>query len=820
MTKRKIMIGNKLFFNSYRVILIMIMAPMFSFGQLTQTIRGKVVDSESKIPLIGVNVLVQNTDPNKGAVTDEKGNFRIADVSIGRHSIRFTYISYKENVLHDIIVNSGKEVVLDVEMEESATSLAEVVIRSKRAGEAANDMAVISSREFSVQETQKYAGSRGEPARMARNYAGVVASDDGRNDIVVRGNTPLGVLWRLDGVNIPNPNHFAIPGTGGGPVTILNNKFLGNSDFFTGAFPAEYANGIAGVFDLKMRSGNNEHFEGSAQLGLLGTELMLEGPISKAKGSSFLVMYRYSTLAMFKSLGIDLGTDSDPTYQDGAFKMNFPLRHGGNIALFGMGGYSEIPILVSEQTDTIETELYGDNDRDQYFGSRTGVVGLSYTKPLNKNTFIKAVVSASHQRVHANHDKIVRHVEGSKFVITDTVPILGYVFRDNKYSAYFSLTKKLNRQLSMKAGLNYDLYDLYYIDTVRVTFLNETSTELDSFTPWRLRWNSSGNPMLIQPYVQFKYDVNDNLVLTGGLSSMIFTMNKNSISPIEPRVGASYHYNKRNKINLGIGLHSQTLAPYLYYYDKNDSYSKTLNPYNTDLGLLKSLHIVLGYENFSTEGIRFKAETYYQYLFNLPVKEVPSAYSLLNSGGGFSRFFPDKLISDGTGYNLGLDLTIEKSFSRGYYFMVTESMYTAKYKGSDGIVRNSTFNGRFVFNFLGGKEFKFNQKNALNLGIKITTAGGQRHGLLDYEASNLEQDILYLDKDYNKFQFKDYFRTDLKIAYTKNTKKLTHEFAIDISNLFDTKNILGYTFAAGTANPIHEEYQLGRLPIFYYKLDF
>ncbi|MEZ4906095.1 MAG: TonB-dependent receptor [Saprospiraceae bacterium] len=801
-------------------VVFVVFGYMAGFSQITQTIRGKVVDVDSRIPLIGVNVVVMNTDPLKGAITDINGNYKITGVPLGRYSVKYSYISYKEKVLNDIVVNSGKEVILDVDLQESVTDLAEVVITSKRAGEASNEMAVISSREFSVQETQKYAGSRGEPARMARNYAGVVSSDDSRNDIVVRGNTPLGVLWRLEGINIPNPNHFAIPGTGGGPVTILNNKFLANSDFFTAAFPAEYANGIAGVFDLKMRNGNNENFEGSAQFGFLGTELMLEGPISKKKGASFLVMYRYSTLSIMSKLGIDLGTNSRPTYQDGAFRFNFPLKHGGNIAFFGIGGYSDIPILVSNQTDTLATELYGDNDSDQYFGSTMGVVGLSYTKPLNKSTFIKTVVSASHQRIHANHDKIVRHVEGSQFVVTDTIPIMGYVFRDNKYSAYFSLTKKVNRHLSFKAGLNLDLYDLHYIDSVRVTFLNETSTALDSVTPWRLRWNSDNNPMLIQPYVQFKYNASDKMIITGGLTSTFFTISKNAISPIEPRLGISYRFKNGHKLNFGTGLHSQTLAPYLYYFDKNDSYSSTLTPYNLDLGLLKSYHVVLGYEHLSPEGVRFKVETYYQYLFNLPIKEESSAYSLLNSGSGFSRFFPDKLVSEGTGRNYGLDLTLEKSFSRGYYFMVTESLYDAKYRGSDGVLRNSTFNGRFVFNFMGGKEFKFGQRRTLNLGIKVTTAGGQRYGILDYEASNKEQDIIYLDYDYNEFQFKDYFRTDLKIAYKLNTYKLTHEFGIDISNLFDTKNVLSYTFSTGTTDPIHQEYQIGRLPIFYYKLDF
>jgi len=811
-----------------RNALLSIVFLIFGFGifqqtnaQITQTIRGTVVDAEAHFPLIGVNVVVLNSDPLIGAVSDTKGKYRLKNVPLGRHSLKFSYIGYKDVILNDIITTSGKEVILNVKMEEAVTKLKEVVIVGKKSGEASNEMAVLSAREFSVQETEKYAGSRGEPARMARSYAGVLASDDSRNDIVIRGNTPLGVLWRLEGINIPNPNHFAIPGTGGGPVTILNNKFLSNSDFFTGAFPAEYANGIAGVFDLKMRNGNNEKYEGSAQFGFLGTELMAEGPLNKKKGSSFLMMYRYSTVSIFNALGINIGTDSKPTYQDGAFRFNFPFKKGGNLAIFGVGGTSFVPILKSEQRDTSETELYGDNDRDQYFGSNMGVIGVSYTKSINRRSFFKLVISASHQRVDADHDKVVRHIDPEMkiFVVDTLIKILDYTFRDNKYSAYFSLNKKINKKLSYKTGLNYDLFDSKYIDSVRVVTLNNEG-ELDSITPWRIRWNGGDHPMLIQPYFQFKYKANDKFTLTGGISSMLYTLNKNSFSPAEPRLGVSYQVDRKQKLNFALGLHSQILAPYLYYFDKNDEYKRELNSYNKDLKLFKSLHFVAGYERFLGKNIRLKIETYYQYLYDLPIEKTPSAYSLLNSGTGFSRFFPDTLASKGTGRNYGVDFTVERSFNNGYFFMFSGSLFDAKYKGSDDTLRNSSFNGRYATNFLFGKEFKIGNRQTLNIGTKIAWTGGQRHGIIDRVKSDAEQDIVYLNAHYNEYQFKKYFRTDLKIAYKINTKKFTHEIAIDIANLFDTKNILRYSYSQGRENPIVEEKQLGRLPIFYYRFDF
>ena len=269
---------------------------------LTQTVRGTVVDVDSKYPLPGAMVRVGD----QTVQTDEYGQFTLRNVPIGRQTVVVNMFGY-ESRNQAIELNSAKEAVLQFGLLESSVSLEEVSVTATASGQAKNEMATVSARQFSVEETNLYAGSRGEPARMATNFVGVQGSDDQRNDLVVRGNTPSGVLYRMEGINIPNPNHFSIPGTGGGPVTILNNKFLANSDFFTGAWPAEYGNAIAGVFDLQMRDGNNQKFEGSAQLGLLGTELMLEGPLGKgAKAPSFLAVYRYSTLSLFQSLNINL----------------------------------------------------------------------------------------------------------------------------------------------------------------------------------------------------------------------------------------------------------------------------------------------------------------------------------------------------------------------------------------------------------------------------------------------------------------------------------------------------------------------------------
>ena len=787
-----------------------------------QSIRGIVVDKESQFPLIGVNViLVNDSDGMVGTVTDFDGSFRLESVPLGRQGIRFSYLGYEEVFLQDIVVDAGKETILNIEMEEALVAIEEIVVTARRNGEVANEMATVSAREFSVQETNRYAGSRGEPARMASNYAGVQGADDSRNDVVIRGNSPAGVLWRLDGINIPNPNHFSIPGTGGGSVTILNNKFLRNSDFYTGAFPAEFANGIAGVFDLKMRNGNNENYEYSAQLGFLGTELMAEGPLSKEAKSSFLATYRYSSLQLFQGLGIDVGTTAIPKYQDASFRLNFPRANGGNVAIFGIGGNSNIDILISEEeAPSTETLIYGSNDRDQYFGSRMGTVGATYSQPLNAETFIKFTIAASHSSINAEHDYIDRSVVDGKFQVDNKIPVLDYVFTENKYSAYANYNKKLSKKGSLKLGVNLDVFAFDFDDMGRSVFLSPQDSL--SIGDWRQRWLAKESVLLVQAYGQYKHRFNEKLSGVVGLSSLYFGMNDISFSPVEPRLGLSYQLDEKQKFGLGMGLHSQIQSPYLYYYGTNSDAQGNPIAINKDkIGLIKSMHIVGSYDRSLGTTSRLKAEAYYQYLYDLPVDAAGSSFSLINGGSGFTRLFPEELTAGGNGRNYGVELTLERFFSQGYYFLVTGSLFDAKYRTLENVWRNTSFNGKYAFNGLVAKEWVFNNKSSLNLGTKLTFVGGGWQGIVDEEASIAEQEVIWLDESVNTVRSQAYFRNDVKLAYKINTKKLTHEFAIDVVNTLNTQNILKKTYSPDhPEGPVVDEYQLGRLPLFYYRIDF
>ncbi len=791
-------------------------------GLHAQTVRGVVADADSRATLPGATVVVLGSDPLVGTTTDMDGRFVLNEVPLGRAAIQVRMVGYEEQVLPGLVITTGKENVIEVLLQGALTELKEVVVEGgPPPGEVRNEMALISARQFSVEETDRYAGSRGDPGRMASNFAGVQGADDSRNDIVVRGNSPMGVLWRFEGVNIPNPNHFAIPGTGGGPVTILNNKYLANSDFFTGAFPAEFGNATAGVFDLRMRNGNAEKHEFAAQFGFLGTELMAEGPLSKAKRSSYLISYRYSTLRLFGFMGIQIGTDAIPQYQDAAFRFNLPYKKGA-VALWGIGGTSRIDITISDQEKPDTTTLiYGDNDRDQYFRSRMGTAGLTWTHTLNERTYVKATAALSGQVVSPHHDYVYRHVDDGRFVVDSLPPLLRYRFSENKAMLYVHGNRKLGRRTNLRVGVNAEQQWNSYQDSARALVGATEVGVPNTLAPWRVRWDAQVSVVQLQPYVQVRHRFNENWSATLGLNSLYSTINTNSVSPLEPRAGLSFAPDTRQRISAGYGLHSQFQPGYLLFYGAT-SVGSDPHEQNTGIGPTRSHHWVLGYDRSLGQRLRMKVETYYQWLFDIPVSVAPSSFSLVNTGAGFERFFPDSLQNTGNGYNQGVELTLEHAFTKGWYALFTGSLFDAKYRGSDGVWRNTSFNGKHAFNLVLAREITTQKKSVISIGTKFTYAGGRWYGPVDRDASAAAQQVVYVDSEVNTRQFRPYFRADLKLGYRWNRPKVLHEVGLDLVNVTGQQNILTLSYAPDhpSGEPIREEYQLGFLPLFWYKVEF
>jgi hypothetical protein len=776
---------------------------------ITQTVRGVLTDKLTKTPIPGANVVILNTNPLIGTTTDELGRFKIDNVEIGRISLKITFVGYLDVTLTNVNLQSGKELVLNIEMEEQVIMGEEVVIKAKvNKSDALNKLSMVSARGFTVEETERYAGSRNDVARMASNYAGVTGNDDSRNDIIIRGNSPVGLLWRLDGVDIPNPNHFGATGTTGGPVSMLNNTLLDNSDFFTGAFPAEYGNAVAGVFDLKMRNGNNEKYEFLGQVGFNGFELGAEGPISKSKGSSFLVNYRYSTLGLMGKMGMDLGTaGAIPYYQDLSFKINLPRTAIGAISIFGLAGNSDIKLWDSKK-DTASTKLdfYGGEGYDLTNGSDMGVTGINHTYMISDKTYIKSSVAVMGHLFTVVIDSINPDTK-IKF------PSYRQRFVDEKIMISSFINHKFNNRHSLKAGIEVNDILFDYVDSVYIK-------DRGSFIPIR---NTNGSAWLFQPYAQWQFKANNNVTLNAGLHSMYFALNKTS--SVEPRLGIKWKTGNRTTLSLAYGLHSQ-IAPLPIYFNLAELPGGTFVQSNKNLDLTQSHHFVLGVDYKLNDQTRIKAEAYYQNIQKAGVNAVDkSSYSILNEGANFGIATPDYMNNTGTGRNYGVELTFEHFLNQGFYYLVTTSIFDSKYKGSDNIEHNTAFNNNMIVNGLIGKEFTFGSKSgkskkSLSIDIKTTYSGGKR--ATEWSAQLLPsgqyKQMFNNDKAYD-IKLKDYFRTDFRIGFKLNKFGMTEEWAIEITNLFNNQNIYGEKFNTKTGTGSYT-YQAGFMMIPQFRIIF
>lgn len=766
--------------------------------QLTQTIKGRVLDKITEEGLPGASVLVENSDPLLGSAADIDGYFKIENVPVGRVTLKVNYLGYEPILMPNLVVGSAKELILEIKMEESINQMTQVVVEAEKSkARAQNDMAFVSARSFSVEETQRFAGSWQDPARAAAAYAGVSGGSDERNDIIIRGNSPTALLWRLEGINIPNPNHLSFFGSTGGPVSILNNNVLANSDFFTGAFPAEYGNATGGVFDLNLRRGNYDKREYYAQIGLNGLELGIEGPFAKEKSkASYLASYRYSTMKLLSLMNVDFGIDAVPEYQDLTFAIDVPYgKKGANVSVWGIGGLSGI--LVDETGGFYSSPPVRES---QEITSDMGVVGVSHSIPLGEKSKLKSTLAVS----GSQQGNIVNEIDSN-----DIAKLTGYSRNSIvTVSIHERLNTKLNAKNSLRFGLVADQYLNYLSDSVY-------DPDNDIFD---VLLDQRNEMALLQGYAQWLHRFNMQFHMSAGVHYQYLIMN--NTNAIEPRIGFQWNINSKHSISFGSGLHSQTQSIAAYFVKTYDPIANQEVQTNKNLDFSKSTHGIIGHNWNFAQHFRLKTDVYYQYLFDVPVAHVPSHYSLTNLGEAIGSLnLQDSLVNDGTGTNYGIEFTLEKFLSSGYYFLLTTSLYEAKYTASDGIQRNNAFNGNFNLTLLGGYELPVWENHRITFDTKISWAGGRRIIPVDLDSSRTVGYPVFIYERAYEEQLPDYFRADFKLGMRLNYKKTSHTFSVDLQNVLNTKNIFS-RFYDPQQGDIVTSYQLGFLPLVFYKIDF
>ena len=777
-----------------RPLLVFVLFPLLLSAQSIplQTIRGNVLDKSVKNPLPGANIeLVSKLTAS--AVADATGNFVLEKVPVGRHTLRITYIGYKPIVLQNILIESGKQLVLSIEMEEEVSTGKEVVVQSKpNRQKPLNEMAVVSTRMMSMQETRRYAAGLNDPSRIATAFAGVVSQGDA-NNLIIRGNAPNGLLWRMEGIDIPNPNHFAKVGTSGGGISILSAQLLANSDFMISAFPAEYGNALSGVFDIKLRKGNNSRREHTFSASTIGIDAATEGYFKKGYGGSYLVNYRYGFLTLMQQLGLKIG-DAATRFQDLSFHIHLPTKKLGSFSIFGFGGNSEQKTEAS--VDSIMWTNNPSNRTGRLDAAKTGMIGISHSISLGKKTFLKTMYSVNGYTYREENNRLDKfnglliYTRNNSF--TETNGIWSVV-----------LTHKFNSRHLLKVGAytsakNFDL-------TQRETVSNILRDKV----------KSTGDTRLTNYFIQWKWSPSNRLSFLAGMHAQQFALNKTSV--VEPRLGIKWITGNNQFLSAGVGFHSQ-IQPLGNYFARIKIGADSVQP-NKGLEFSRAAHYVLGYSIAPAPNWNLKAEVYYQWLFSIPVSAlVKNSFSLLNQDDDYAIA---ALNNQGSGKNYGFEITLERYLSDQFYLLSSVSLYESAYLPSDKIWRSTRFNSNSTFTFLMGKEWNLKGKRTSTFSVdcKLIYAGGVRVTPIDLAKSIVQKTTVLDNTRIYEDKLSNIWRVDLQTEWKVQYGKKTGSLIAGVQNLFNRKNPVSQSYDPVTKQ-IKYNYLLGLIPVVGYKVDF
>jgi hypothetical protein len=682
-------------------------------------------------------------------------------------------------VSNSILVYSGKETVLEVALEENVQELEEIVVTPRVDREQPlNRYAVVSARMLGSEEANRYAGSWSDPARMAANLAGVAAANDSRNDIVIRGNSPSGLLWRLDGFDIPNPNHFGAMGGTGGPIGMLNNNQLANSDFYTGAFPVEFGNATSGIFDLRLRNGNNRKHEFLASLGFNGAELGAEGPLSKKTGASYMINGRYSFLEILEAMGFGvIAGGAVPKYQDLCAKVNLPLRRG-NLSFITLLGANRIHMQPDMSGEPDTEWATGDRGEDVTTRNRQLFAGVNLTHRFSTSTRLENRLS--YQYFGQNLEQyMISYPDG------ETAGELTGETAEGQLSYNASLHHRAGNRSSFQAGAGANLY----------------MTGLKNVHRGKTLHDYDGQSVLLKAFAQWQYRFSDALGVTPGVYGQLYTLNGDA--SVEPRIGFKWELSPSSSLSWGGGVFSQLQPRQVYFYEENGVVQ------NKSLGMSKSAQIVLGYSQKLGAGMHLKTELYYQHLYRIPVMRDTPEESILNFGDDFYNNWDYVFVNEGTGRNYGIEMTLEKFFDKHYYFLLTASLYDSRYRGYDRVERSGKFAGNCAVNALAGYEWNIGA-HLLSVNLKVAGMGGKRY--LPMSMEHAGGDLTYDYAQAYRKHLPAYFRADLNVNVKCNFKRISAEWYFEVNNLTNHRNVWTKYYNAGRQK---EEfvYQYGFMPI-------
>ena len=759
-------------------LIIVYIIPYCAVAQQQGVLSGRVSDAQG-FSISYADVFLKG-DHQYVTKTDSLGKFSIEAPEAGRYLL-FIEKSGFQNAEEEVLIISGKDIFIHFTLQERTTLLEAVAVTGVK------ENPVSGSYTIPIEKALRMPANFFDPLRLVTILPGVSNGNDQANGISIRGYSPNGLLWRLQGLDIVNPNHLANAGTlsdrpvaNGGGVSMISSQVLDKSQFYYGTLPSNYGNALSGVMDMSLRKGNASKSEYTIQTGLVGLDFAAEGPFKSGQRGSYLVNFRASTVGLLTKAGVDFGGEKINFY-DLSFNLNFDHRKGGSLSVFGFGGRST-------NIFTARPEAEWETEKDRYdidFYGNTFALGLRDDRHISTRLMLKSGMAVSGQL----QERTARSA---------TVPFAHTVFEkfeSNRrlVSAFMILSVKNTENISSEHGTTLTISaDQHLRSLIQTTSL--------SYVPPSFSGSVKG--AIIQPYSSWNFQLN-NARLNVSARYLYFTFN--GTGSFEPRTSLSFPVLK-GSLTLGYGITSQVQQTQLY-----------LNPDNKNLPLTRSAQSSIEYLRTFANGIRVRSTLYYHQLNNVPVSGTGSPYSALNM---MEEFLYMQLTPVGSGRNFGGEAMVEKRFENQFYLMGSGSLYRSTYGADLNHQLNSRFNGRYTATAAGGKEFNSSRKGQVfGIHTRFMAFGGQRQMQIDEAASIIAGTTIFDQSQGYNVILPGYKRLDLRLSWRKAKANSTRTVSLDIQNLAGIQNVAGYYFDT-FKQKVMTRYQLGFIPVLTWRLDF
>ena len=726
----------------------------------TGRIEGRIVDETTNEPLPFSNIIIYGT--NTGSTSDIDGKFIFTGLTPGYIRLVAQSIGHEKKLTEDFLVTNARTVNIEIQLKAKDIELKEVVVAgtaNKKTMESP-----VSMRTIGISEIEKNPGANRDISKVVQSFPGVASTSSFRNDLIVRGGGTSENRFYLDGIEIPNINHFSTQGSSGGPVGMINVDFIRQVDFYSGAFPAKRGNALSSVIEFQQIDGNNKKTRYRATVGASDLALTADGPLGKKATYIFSVRRSYLQF-LFNVIGLPFL----PNYDDYQFKTKIRFDSKNELTIISLGALDN---------SKLNTGLKNPNESQQYILGYLPVykqwnytIGANY-KHFRKNGFEMLVLSRN--MLNNESYKYLNNNESA-----DSNKILDYKSQEieNKLRYENNITAGTYR-FNFGGGAEYAEYNN---TTYQKVFLSGMLKELNYNSSLELfKWHIFGQAG--RSFMDEKLSVSFGARMDANSYSKNMS---NLLKQFSPRLSLSYKLSQRVFVNFNAGRYFQLPAYTTLGY--RDSNATLINKQN-DLKYISADHLVLGLEYNRSNNSRFTVEGFYKLYHNYPFS-VRDSVSLANKGADFGTIGDEEVTSTSKGRAYGVEFLYKESNLFGFNILMSYTFVRSEFGGSNGNFVPSAWDNKNLFNIAIRRSFKKNW----DIGLKWKYLGGGPYTPYDMAKSSLRQawdasGRAYLD--YSKFnteRYAPYQQLDLRVDKAFFYKKWSLMLYLDIQNLTNSK---------------------------------